>query len=184
MPSQPPTTVEEFDIYALLPENRKKLLQFFGGQVHEVIPHAFYSIIGARMCGFMGMYIFKHDLGYVTSANGGYCIGNERYIPDMAFISYARLPEVQSEAGYIPVPPELAVEVFSPGNTDAELRLKIAGYLSVGTVVWVVNHKKQVVEVYAPDEAPRILRSGDTLDGGSILPGFALAVDAIFKDLR
>ena len=38
--------------------------------------------------------------------------------------------------------------------------------------------------VFAPREEPRTLRRGDTLDGGEVLPGFAVPVDDIFAQLQ
>lgn len=177
----PSLSVDEFDAFALLPENSGRLFEFIGGEIHEVVSSPESSLIAFRIGGFIFVYLSANDIGQATGSDGGYRIGKERYIPDIAFISYARMPKVQSEAGYVPVPPELAVEVLSPNNTSDEVRVKVSGYLSVGTVVWVVNPHKQVVEVHMPGQPALVLKSGDTLDGGDILPGFTLAVDAIFK---
>jgi Uma2 family endonuclease len=38
--------------------------------------------------------------------------------------------------------------------------------------------------VLAPNQEPRTLVSGDTLDGGDVLPGFRVAVDDIFAQLQ
>lgn len=56
---------------------------------------------------------------------------------------------------------------------------KLAGYLAAGVVVWVVNPHDRQVEVYVPGEAVRLLDERSTLEGGSVLPGFTLAVKDI-----
>ncbi|MBN2305584.1 MAG: Uma2 family endonuclease [Anaerolineae bacterium] len=130
---------------------------------------------------FLGMYLLQHNTGGVTTgADGGYEIPGERYIPDVAYVSAARQSE-PSENAYGPIPPDLAVEVLSPSNTAHEMRIKIVNYLSVNTTVWVVDPDRRVVEVYVPGQPVRTLAANATLDGGDLLPGFALAVGDIFQ---
>ncbi|MGQ9889985.1 MAG: Uma2 family endonuclease [Aggregatilineales bacterium] len=89
----------------------------------------------------------------MTGADGGYVVGGERYIPDVAFISFTRQPE-PSHAAYNPQPPDLAVEVLSPPDKAAVLRIKIVNYLRAGTAVWLVDPAQKTVEIYTPDAAP------------------------------
>ncbi|MEJ5197516.1 MAG: SdrD B-like domain-containing protein, partial [Anaerolineae bacterium] len=49
----------------------------------------------------------------VTGADGGYRVGDERYIPDVAFVSQSRQPAPSRDA-YNAIAPDLAVEVLSP----------------------------------------------------------------------
>ena len=48
-------------------------------------------------------------------------------------------------------------------------------------LVWVVDPERATVTVLAPDKDDRVLTSGDVLEGGDVLHGFTLAVDAIFS---
>ena len=129
----------------------------------------------------MAVFVRQNKLGYVSGADGGYQIGSERYIPDCAFISKKRYPKPILEA-YISVPPDLAVEVLSPSNTPDEMAIKVDNYLRAGVVVWVVNADLQRVTVHRPDAAPKTFGIDETLEGGSILPGFTLPVRDIFAD--
>jgi Uma2 family endonuclease len=108
-------------------------------------------------------------------------IGNERYIPDCAFVSRKRQAQ-PPPAAYNPIPPDLAVEVLSPSNTPDEIAIKVDNYLRAGTVVWVVNGDAQRVTVHRPDAAPKTSGIEDTLDGGDVLPGFTLPVRDIFAE--
>jgi len=123
----------------------------------------------------------KNLEGYITGADGGYQIGDERYLPDVAFVSKARQPEPSHET-YNPLPPDLAVEVLSPSDQPDVMRLKLANYLAAGTVVWVVNPETRTVEVYTPDKRAYRLGADGTLDGGEVLPGLALPVKDLFPD--
>ncbi|NWG17273.1 MAG: Uma2 family endonuclease, partial [Chloroflexi bacterium] len=76
---------------------------------------------------------------------------------------------------------DLAVEVKSPTDSKRELRQKAEAYLRFGTkIVWLVFPDEQRVEVYVPDDDVREFDMNGTLDGGEVLPGFALPVSQIF----
>jgi Uma2 family endonuclease len=47
-------------------------------------------------------------------------------------------------------------------------------------LVWLVDPASQTVTVFRHDEPPTKLGVGDTLDGGEVLPGFAVAVAELF----
>lgn len=109
-------------------------------------------------------------------------VSGERYIPDAAFISKTRQPTPSHDA-YNPLAPDLAVEVVSPTDDPAAMRIKVVNYLRAGTTAWVVDPYKKHVEVYAPGQPVRIMGINDILDGGTLLPGFMLTVKDIFADL-
>lgn len=177
-----PTCVSatEFDAFVRLPENRDQSFELIGGVVCPVVSNPLSSKLGAKMVTFLGIYMLNHDIGHVTGADGGYWVSGERYIPDAAFIRYEKQPILAYEDGYVPVAPDLAVEVLSPSNDDEKMRIKITNYLAAGTVVWALEPLDEVIEVYIPGQPVQILRHGDTLEGGSVLPGFSLKVSEIF----
>lgn len=104
--------------------------------------------------------------------------------PDVAFVRADRVPPGGFGPGWIPLAPDCAVEVLSPSETASDTEEKLADYQAAGTpLVWVVDPAKRLVAVYAADAPVRWLREGDTLDGGSVLPGFTLPVNALFEDV-
>jgi Uma2 family endonuclease len=104
--------------------------------------------------------------------------------PDAAFVSFERWPKDKGMpiAGNAwEVTPDLAVEVVSPTDRVEELREKIAEYFEAGVrLVWVVHPLLQLVDVYESSIQIRVLTRADTLDGGSVLPGFRTPVAALF----
>jgi Uma2 family endonuclease len=172
-------TAEAFDHFIGLPENRDRLFELVGGEIVEVVSNNYASELGILIGSLILMFVRQHGLGRVTGADGGYRVSGERYIPDAAFISLAKQPK-PSRAAYNPLPPDLAVEVLSPGNEPGEMRIKIVNYLNAGTVVWLVDPDKVQIEVYAPNEPVKVLKLDDTLDGGAVLPGFSLPLREIF----
>ena len=174
-------TTEEFDQFVMLPENADRHFEFFAGEVVEVVSNNYSSEIAMLIGAMLVLFVKKERLGHVTGADGGYVVAGQRFIPDVAFISAARQPQPSREA-YNPNPPNLAVEVLSPSDDPANMRIKVASYLKAGTVLWVVDPDKKQVEIYAPDQLPKTANLDGTLDGGDILPGFALPVKDIFPE--
>lgn len=175
----PPMTAAQFAEIAALPENRHRRLELRGGKVVEVVSNSYSSEVAAALLGEIYAFNKIHKLGRVTGADGGYQIGDDRYIPDIAFVPLSRQPERSLEA-YSSALPSLVVEVLSPGNDERDMRIKIANYLSLGITVWVVDPILFEVEVYAPGERVKVLRGDDVLDGGDVLPGFRLPIKDIF----
>lgn len=104
--------------------------------------------------------------------------------PDVAFVSRGRIPPGGFGPGWIPLAPDFAVEVLSPSEPASDTEEKLADYSAAGTrLLWVIDPAKRLVTIYAADAPTRWVREGEMLDGGDVLPGFTLAVDALFEDV-
>ena len=98
---------------------------------------------------------------------------------DAAYISRERLPAVGR--GHLRVPPELVVEVVSPGDTAEYIETKVREYLSAGVLrVWVVYPDQRCVFVRRPDGSVTILGVDDTMTGEDAAPGFTARVADFF----
>jgi Uma2 family endonuclease len=176
-------TVEEFEEYASLPENRDRKLEFVNGIVLgedvEVVANQKSSEIAAFIIGVLAIYLRTHRIGRLTGADGGFIVGQARVIPDVALMLFSRQPQ-NPNATYNPLPPDLAVEVVSPSDSAPYLAEKLAIYLAARITLWLVFPAWQRVHVYVPDAVPVILNVGDTLTGGALLPDFSLALSELF----
>lgn len=97
-------------------------------------------------------------------------------IPDVAFFSWDRLPGRELPAEPIPdLAPDLAVEVLSQSNTEAEMKRKLREYFKAGVrLVWLVDPPTRTARVYTSPGRSRLVREDKALDGGAVLPGFSL----------
>jgi Protein of unknown function (DUF820). len=57
----------------------------------------------------------------------------------------------------------------------------VLDYLEAGTrSAWIVRPRTRTVTVYRSLREVQVLRPGDTLEGGDVLPGFAVPVESLF----
>ena len=130
-------------------------------------------------------FVRQHNLGRILGADAAMRLfpGRIRY-PDVAFISWDRYPKGKRKRGEIPdVAPDLVVEVLSKGNTRAEMARKLEDYSRSGVrLVWYVDSKKRTVQVFTAADQSVTLGDDDTVDGGDVLPGFALAIRDWFDE--
>jgi Uma2 family endonuclease len=178
-------TVDEFWAFIEQPENADRKFELINGViVEDMSPGLEHGQCTLRIGSPMMIFVDQHDLGTVAVEVDHYMPPDKFNTrrPDVEFISKARLGTFDP-TGYVPLMPDLAVEVKSPGNTPGELRQKAAYYLQNGVrLVWLVFPETQTVYVYTPaNPAGKKYGIDDTLDGGDVLPGFTLALRDIFR---
>ena len=109
---------------------------------------------------------------------------NRKRRPDVAFVSVDRWPldrPMSPTEEAWDVVPDLAVEVASPTDLAEFLLRKVAEYFRAGVrLVWVVYPLTRCIHVYQSWNRIQVVTESDTLDGGTVLPGFRLALDRLF----
>ena len=101
--------------------------------------------------------------------------------PDLAFIRADRVP-ARPPDGFAEFAPDLVVEVLSPDDRPAEVRAKLADWLTAGVrLVWVVDPNRESVRVHRPGGSEAALDIDGSLDGEDVLPGFMLPLKTIFR---
>jgi len=144
------------------------------------------SMIAIAVATMMGTFTSSRNLGLVTGSDGTLSISTGLVrIPDVTYISWARLPGGKIPSEPVPdVVPDLAVEVLSAGNTAKEMRRKRAEYFRAGVrLVWEVDLKTRTVSVYESAERFSVLAETQVLGGGAVLPGFSLPLSDLFSEL-
>ncbi|HLV36719.1 MAG TPA: Uma2 family endonuclease [Spirillospora sp.] len=161
-------------------------LELMDGVIFELPPSSPENTITAgRILGFLFSFVEDGNLGYVSGADGGYTLSSGTVLmPDVAFISRARVPHIPRE---FKGAPDLAVEVISPSETPRKVNDKTALYLANGArIVWNVYPADRIIEVWQATEdggmKVHTLTVHEVLDGGDVLPGFRLPVSRIFTD--
>ena len=60
---------------------------------------------------------------------------------------------------------------------------KVGEYFAGGVrLVWLVNIRKETVQVFTAADQSVLIKEGQTLDGGTVPPGFTLRLDELFEN--
>lgn len=172
--------------FAALPDDGKRHDLVKGVVVEVGRPKPRHNKIQVRFARFLGAHVDDNNLGLVTTEGGYVRARNPDTVrgPDVGFISNTRLPTPDLDAS-IPMAPDLAVEIVSPGDSAAEIVEKTEEYFAAGTrLVWVVYPDSCKVYVYHSTTSVDIIAIDGVLDGGDILPGFKLSLREIFKGIE
>ena len=174
-------TVE--DIEQAPPEGEWELID---GELVPVTPSGLESSsLGLRIGWFVGNFVYTHTLGLLTGADGGYVLFPDRAtirVPVVAFIRHDRLPPQGERSRFPRLAPDLAIEVLSPSDSTSEVIAKIEMYQEAGIpLIWVVDPQKTTITIIAAGHPTVVLKPGDILEGGDVLPGFSIPVAEIFR---
>ena len=101
-------------------------------------------------------------------------------VPDLIYVSFDRLPANWNENTACPVPPELAIEIISPGQTFGQMTQKASNYLTGGVLqVWLVDPAAASVTVFYVDRVP-VTYMGNSVIKDDLFPELAISLDRIF----
>lgn len=176
-----PTPTTAAELLALRDDGRWEIVD--GEPRKRVSPNFAHFKLTGRLDKTVGGFVDEHHLGeFGPELSILFSTGPDTVlIPDLAFVRAERVPPDDQQTGLARLVPDLVIEVLSPDNTALEMDEKVQIYLRAGVrLVWIVNPKRRSVTVYAADGTVRSVLPGGTLDGGDVLPGFALPIDRIF----
>jgi Uma2 family endonuclease len=139
--------------------------------------------IVARLSRILGNFLEDHPLGEVQAGDVGFVVKRDPdtvRAADVMFYTAERLADVP-DTGFLPIAPDLAVEVISPGDRWSEIQEKMSEYLDAGVrLTWVVDPRTRRVYIYRPGREVRRLAESDVLDGEDVLSGFTMPVGELF----
>jgi Uma2 family endonuclease len=170
------------ELEAMGSDARFELIQ---GVLHEMSPSSFNSsLVLTRIAIALGSYVETHRLGEVTFAEAGYVLehGPDTVVaPDVAFVQRERLELAPKGQGFFPAAPDLIIEVISPSDEPLDIRRKHALYDRIGiSMVWWIDPKRRVATVHVPNKPVQQLTESDSLDGGTLIPGFSIPLAKLF----
>lgn len=107
-------------------------------------------------------------------------------VPDL--IAYRRERVPRNSDGQVAedfaVPPDVAIEILSPGQARRELTARCRWYVESGVPLAIfADPSRRVVWLFRPGSESGDLRGGDVLDLSDVVPGFTLTVDDFFAPL-
>lgn len=169
-------------------DNDDRRFHLIDGELFD-FPRARYALQGrlvASLLGYLVGHVERNALGQTLLGVGHYPPEDKYTVlgPAIAFTGNARLPHPLPD-GWLPIMPDLAVELAAPGETLGHLRQKAAAYLRHGaSLVWIVLPAEKGVDVCRSAAGARLdiefIGQEGLLSGEDVLPGFELVMSALF----
>jgi Uma2 family endonuclease len=178
---------------AITPEQLLELpdaaqFELVDGQLAERNASTLSSLVEGFVYEKVQAHVRPNKLGFVWPGTLGYqCFPDKPEKvrkPDVSFVSGERWTPDLLETGHFPLPPDLAVEVISPGDLAHEVAKKIEEYREVGvSLIWVIEPELRIVDVFRKNGLNSRLRESDELLGEDVLPGFRCAIVDLFPEV-
>jgi Uma2 family endonuclease len=113
--------------------------------------------------------------------------GGAVYVPDVAVYRWERIPRTSSGeiADDFTEPPDVAIEIVSPGQSVTNLVRKCIWYVEHGVnLALLVDPTDLSVLLFRASTHPAALRGTDPVDLAEVLPDFFMSVDQLFSSLK
>jgi Uma2 family endonuclease len=169
----------------ILLDNVKPALEWVNNRVvQKVSPKRKHALAQGR---------FVSALGAWADAGGYGMVGTEWHfqvqppgeisrtlVPDLAFLSYDRMPLKELEVTDLPrIAPDVVVEIRSPEDREEDIEEKVRVYLKAGArVVFLVDTDRKLIQV-RDNDGSRVVATGERLTHHA-LAGFSMAANTLF----
>jgi Uma2 family endonuclease len=177
-----PVTVDEF---ARIPDDDFRY-ELVAGVVHRMSPvGARHGLVTLRLGAAFTAWAERYRAGAVMTETGFVLATNPDTVlaPDISFVRRERIPASGLPTSFWRGAPDVAVEVLSPDDRQADVAAKVREYLSHGVpLVWVIDPEAQTVTVHSA-AAPMTLTGGQLLEGDVFLTGFEIPVSRLFSQI-
>lgn len=161
-----------------------RVCELVDGVLVEKAMASYESILAGVVIYLLRRYLQTQNLGTVLGEAGLLRISaGQVRAPDVSFIRWQRFPGGELPGSKIyTVAPDLAVEILSPSNTQAEIDRKLREYFTAGTqLVWVIEPQLRKARAYtAADRSTEVSEDG-FLFGADVLPTFELSLRELFS---
>jgi len=162
-----------------IPEVKPAIELYYGRQRQKVSPRFTHARLQTRCAGILDRWGSDH--GRIGTEWRFYFIDRpgapSSLVPDVAYISFARLAEDALEEAERPtIAPDIAVEILSPDDRIAHVREKIELYLEYGTAhVIIIDPKTASLKHYLAEMPIERTFRGDDI---------AVIADGLVFDLK
>jgi Uma2 family endonuclease len=173
-------TVEE---YLALPEDEKPYREFVDGEILE-------KVMGQRRHSYAQQFLAE-EMGAYRRAHGGNAAtegrvrfetvrGREFRLPDLAYWA----PGKPSFDGTYLLPPTLAIEIRSPGESMADQRAKCRYFREHGVdAVWLIDVVSRTAEPFEDGVDGEAVPSGGALTAAAV-PGLRVELAELWRAIE
>jgi Uma2 family endonuclease len=141
--------------------------------------------LAIRIAWLLNNHVIANQLGVVLAAETGFRISENPdtvLAPDVAYVENSRYGQVENEVGYLPLAPDLAVEVLSPNDRFSRVESKALAWLDAGSkLVLLVDPEMETIHAYRSRSEIQIFEKLETIECGDAVPGWTLEVNDVFR---
>jgi Uma2 family endonuclease len=173
------------DEFLALPEEKPYRELIDGRIVPKVAAQEQHGVLALELGAAINRYARPAKLACAFTELRG-TFGRDVLLPDLSVYRWARLPRDARGriANRYEGPPDIAIEIVSPGQTHRAMVEKCGKYLSNGTsLALVVDPRTESIVRLLPDGTVTALRGADRIDLSPILPDFEMTVQELFDTL-
>lgn len=152
------------------------------GEKEAKMAGAKHGEISAKLTVELGIYLKQNPIGKLYNGNTTFQIGANERMPDVSFVSAARIPAEGAPSSKWEIPPDLAIEVILTNDVWEKVNAKVDEYFAAGVrQVWLVSQPQQQVMIYDSPTQIRVVTADQELTNETLLPGFKCRVADFFQ---
>jgi Uma2 family endonuclease len=178
-----PLSLDEF---LRLPEEEPPL-EYSGGEVtQKVSPMQRHSVLQAELMQRF-MQAASPDRTVLVLPELRVTFAGSSRVPDIAVFVRDRVAvdDAGEVVDQVTEPPDLAVEIVSPGQSATALVRRCVWYVANGVrIALLVDPEDRSVLVFRDGESPLVLRDNDLIEVSEVLAAFRVTVAELFASLR
>jgi len=177
-------TLEEF---LALPEEKPALEFTEGGIEAKMSPNAWHGRLESSLAIRLEVESAAGPDPLISFTETRVTFAGRSWVPDVVAYRTSRVPvDVDGELPlYFDVPPDVAIEVTSPGQSIEAQDDRCRWLAGNGVTVAIrVNPRTRAVRVFRPGSESGDLRGADSVDLDDVAPGLRFTVDDLFGALR
>lgn len=168
-----------------LPDEEPALEYFDGRVTQKVSPKGPHSLLQLDIGSLINGHALPRKLGRAFS-EARVTFGGESPVPDLVFYRWDRIPRTPRGriAEDFTTPPDLVIEIISPGQRIAALTRRCRWYVDNGVrVVLLIDPRREHVIVFRPATEPAHIAGDEPIALEDVLPGFSLIARQLFDAL-
>ncbi len=176
-------TLEEF---LKLPEAEPALEYVDGVVTQKMSPKYRHGLLQGELVTLINLFAVPRRLARATPETRT-TFASASVVPDVVVFTWDRIPadEHGEAADDVDIPPDIAIEIASPGQSMRGLADRCRWYVRNGVrVALLVDPGRRAVRAFRADGETGPLHGARRVELGDVIPGFSLGVDELFEALR
>ena len=141
--------------------------------------------IAFRIARLLDIHVEQQQLGVVFAAETGFLLSSAPdtvLAPDVAYVERSRHESLNDPVAYIPLAPDLAIEVLSPSDRFSRVESKSFAWLDAGSkLVLLVDPETESIHAYRSRKQIEVFQRHETIDCSDAVPGWSVTIEQVFR---